>query len=283
MGNSMKLLGFILTFSVALSTSQAFSQLKNVWEEIDIRYYFPIEHGLKDLSFTVRKTGLAEQVNKSFHLGKEKDIYVQVYFLFPDRYRMKVFGLPDGFKELRQTIKASISPYLEFVFPVKFQKKYQIYQFKESQQDGMKLLKATDPKYQAAIPEFDMFFDNNDVLQKTVAMSPQGPNETKFSYSKKRWSKNKYVLERVTSETETKLSNNTLTTDVVYVSKDGFGLPKKITITSKSELNERTKNLDQFKGQQTSWSNESVITFDGYEINQKRAQSVFYSGTKQVQ
>lgn len=279
----MKLLGFTLFLVFNFLSMNAYSQLQSVWEEVDVRYYYPQEQGLRDLSFSIRREGLSDYVKKSFHLNKVKDIYVQVEFIFPDRVKMQVYGIPDGFKELRQTIKGMVSPFLQYVLPAKFSERYQIYQFKKIPRKGGYVLKGSDPKFQSAIPEFEMSFDNGNILTKTAAMTPQGPNQTDYRYSKKRWSDSKFVLDNIKSVTKTKITHISSETDIVYEKFGVVGLPIKVSITNKTELTDEAKKLEQFKNQKHSWSEGTTVTFSHYEVNRDRAKKKLYQNNKTVQ
>lgn len=279
----MKFISFLVFILVLGGVSPSVSaQALSVWEEVDVRYYYPLDIGVKDLTFVVKQKGLEDYIKKSFHLNNVKDLSVKVYYLQPDALRMEVRGLPDGFKELRQTVKSMLLPYIAYVMPNKFAERYQIYQFNKIPRKGGYVLKGTDPKFQAAIPEFEMSFERGNRLVKTAANTPQGPNQTDFNYSKKPWSNSKYVLNRMTSTTKNRLTINKVTTDIVYVKSSGFGFPKKIAVTSETDFTDEAKKMEQFKDQKGT-SQEVVISFSEYKVNKGDAKKKIYRNLKSVQ
>lgn len=258
------------------------SQAQSIWEEVDVRYYYPLDLGVKDLTFVVKQKGLEDYIKKSFALKKVEDLAVKVFYLQPDALRIEILGLPDGFKELRATIKSMVAPYIAYALPNKFAERYQMYQFKKIPRKGGYVLKGTDPKFQAAIPEFEMSFDRGNRLVKTAANTPQGPNETSFNYSKKSWSNSKYILNKMTSTTRTRLTVNSIETDIIYGKHAGYGFPKKITITNRVDFTDEAKKLDQFKDQNGT-RQETVISFSDYKVNKGDAKKKIYRKVKKVQ
>jgi hypothetical protein len=278
----MKLISFLIIFSMTLLPQFANSQERSIWEEVDVRYYYPLDIGVKDLTFVIKQKGLEDYIKKSFALKKIEDLAVKVYYLQPDALRVEVLGLPDGFKELKATVKSMVAPYISYALPNKFAERYQMYKFKKVPRKGGYVLKGTDPKYNAAVPEFEMSFDNSSRLVKSAANTPQGPNVTDFKYSKKRWSNSKYILNRVTSTTKTRLTVNSMETDIVWEKHAGFGFPSKITVTNKVDFTDEAKKLEQFK-EQKGRRRETIISFSDYKVNKGDAKKKIYRNVKKVQ
>ena len=192
----MKLICILIILSMSSLPQFAKSQVKNIWEEVDVRYYYPLDQGIRDLSFVIKQKGLEDYVKKSFALKNVKNLAVKVFYLQPDALRVEVLGLPDGFNELRAKIKSIVAPYIAFAIPTRFIDRYQTYQFTKINKNKGYVLKGVDPKYQSAIPEFKMEFDRDSRLVRTSANTPQGSNQTIFDYTRKSWSNGKYIFKK---------------------------------------------------------------------------------------
>lgn len=261
-----------ILFMITMTTSLfSYSATIDEVEEFDIRYYHPENFGLKDLVFEVRFDQMLERLNKQLTFGKLEDIYYKVYWIFPGEYRIEINGLPAGFSEVKNSLKRLVKDRLDFVIPTKLAPKIRGYKLKKKKIKTGELISGRDETGMKAVSEINIKFDKKGRLTEYKTFSPTGTNTAKTKMKVKSWSHNKWVLDEVTSRSET-TQIMILKNKITYKSVKGIGLPERVDIET------------SIKGYTTSnesmQRNKSGITFSKYEVNTGKAQKYILKGLK---
>lgn len=236
----------------------------DVVENFDLRYYHPQVMSLKDLSFEIRISNLKENVLKSIPLSKLDDLYYEVYWITPGKYHVEVKGLPKGYVELRNELKALIQNRLDYVLPQKLAPKVRSYSLETvSVKNGMQKIIGTDRTHQRGINKIEIDFDREGKLRSFKTRSPMGSQTSNLSMSKKSWSNNKWVVDRITVTSVQGIQVTKMENKLSYKKVDGFGFPSKVTVTTTQELKVASKKKDKENKRIV----KSEITFSNYKIN----------------
>jgi hypothetical protein len=265
---------FILTSfaSISLNAANTPAEIEN----FDIRYYHPVNYGLKDLVFEVRVRNLLETLNKRLSLGTLADIYFKVYWMMPGKYKLEVNGLPRGFKEIKSELKNMIKNRLDFVIPLKLAPKVRSYSLQSKKLKSGTSIVGKDKTHTRAINEIRLKFNNKGMLRGFKTFSPMGVNNSKFEMSAKGWSHNKWVVDALTVESIQGIQKTSMKHKIDYLSIDGFGFPLKVKISTSQEL---LKTKDS-KAAKSSRKLDSEIMFSKYEVNTGKAQRYIIQGKK---
>lgn len=232
-------------------------------QNYDIRFYHPVEHGLKDLAFEVRYEGLKETIEERLGLDNLVDVYFQVYWMMPNQFLIRVAGLPDGFEELRAELRAMLSARLELVIPEKLASKIEGYQLRVNSIQGGSQVVGADPSHNKAINEIHFNFDNDGRLTRVRTQSPMGTNTSNIKMSPKSWSENKWVVDEIEVRTVQGIQMTTIDKNITYNNVEGFGLPQKVQMNTVQKLvRPESDDGDTFES-----SSELVINFSNYRVN----------------
>jgi hypothetical protein len=245
-------------------------------ENFDIRYYHPVNYGLKDLVFEVRIKNLLESLNKRLSLGTLSDIYFKVYWMLPGKYKIEVAGLPKGFKEIKSELKSMIKNRLDFVIPEKLAPKVRSYSLQSKKiKSGMTII-GKDKTHTRAVNEIRLRFNRKGMLEGFKTLSPMGVNNSHFKMSAKGWSHNKWLVDKLTVDSIQGIQKTSMKHKVDYVAIDGFGFPSKVVISTTQELME-TKTSKAAKSKR---EHKSEILFSSYEVNTGKAQRFITLGKR---
>jgi len=253
---------------------------KELLDYFDIRYYHPENYGLKDLVFEVRISSLLEMLNKKLSLGKIKDIYFKVYWVLLEdgygKYEIRIKGLPNGFRQIKNDLKNLIKTRLDFVIPQKMAPKIRAYSLETRQQGSDILLKAIDKTHIKDVSEIHMMFDKTGKLKEFKTLSPEGVKIATMSMGPKSWSHNKWVVDRLSVKSVLGLQTTTTTSDIEYISVAGHGFPKIINLKTTQEITS-DKKMGEKTNKRTLNSN---LKFSKYEINSGKALKAIIRGKK---
>lgn len=242
-------------------------------EDFDLRSYSPIKNGLRDLYCEVRLKGLTDRVKKQFVTLKiKKEIFFKLYWVYPGKFDFVVEGLPRGFFELRQNLKNLVSSRIDYVIPQKLAPKLRSYNLKVNKSSSGFLIIGDDPTNNRTVNKLEINFMKDGRLSRYKSYSPLGFQQSNFSYSKKSWSKNKWVLEEVEAKTIQGPQITESLTTIKYGNQVGFGFPENVLVKTKQYVaapGKEERKLER-KG-------ESKITFSKYKINSGVAQKYFRS------
>ena len=95
-----------------------------------------------------------------------------------------------------------------------------------------------------------------------------GVNQSTIDMSAKSWSHNKWLIDQMTVDTIRGNHKLTVKHDISYLSKDGFGFPKKVKISTSGRPIKVDKKIKLPKVKPVV----SELLFSNYEVNTGKAQ-----------
>ncbi len=247
---------FLSVFSINAFT------LPEIIKEFDLRYYDPQNFGLKDLVFDVRISNLADFLNEQKSFGKVKDIYFRVYWMYPDRYKVEIFGMPDGFKEVRSQLIDLVRLRMDYVIPKKFSDRVKHYEISMKKNGSGTYYVGKDKIHEMPFYEINIWFDDAK-LKRYRTYGASGSSDTNFDMSVKSWSHNKYVIDKMEVKSFEGMQRTKTINKFVYESYDGIGLPKEIIVSLDQEMNA----AEDIKEDKNKRKMNSTIEFSNYKIN----------------
>jgi len=258
-----------LLFGLCLSFN-AFSDIQKI-EYFDNQYYHPEEFGLRDLVFKVKISGLEEELTSEKIFGKVENLYFQVFWMYPGKFKIEVNGIPKGFDNRVEMLRQMIKTRMDFVIPQKLAPQMRVYTFTSKVDQNQKIFNGEDKTGKTPQREIQLIFDSKDRLKN---MGSLGVNISKLKMDKKTWSKDRWVLTELTSEV-TNLNNVTTTMShkFNYLEENGFGLPETIIVNTNYKalgVEAKTKNI------------ESIYTFSDYQVNTQRAKKTIEAAEKNL-
>ncbi|MDD0854620.1 hypothetical protein HBN50_16020 [Halobacteriovorax sp. GB3] len=271
-----KLISITVLFTLIFSVQANEKIARETIDQYDLRTYHPDKFALKDLTFEIRQEGLVESLNEGRALGKLSDVFVKVYWLTPGELKLEVNGLPNGFYELKNRIRMAVEPYLIYVIPQELQPRIRAYQLSAETVEGNVEVGGVDKTQKLNSSRIKFIFSNDGRLVKSISFSPSLVSTTDFTSTKKTWSRNKWVLESLASET---IQGNRLVkvdTHIDYVNESGYGFPKKIEVNSET--------IAKFKDKKNKLQEKSlgkgklILNFDNFQVNQGIAKRELMKG-----
>lgn len=244
----------ILSLVFLFSTSLAWSQdQKTYFSLYDRKVYSLKNKGVRDFVVDVRSSDLTEKVNNQKIFGVVKDLIFRVHWtLAPERLAVDVIGLPEGFFEAKNELKASFLPLLDNLLPMTIEQRFPGYKFTAGK--SAKEFVATDSSGLAQIPRYVLKFDEQDRLSEITGQKPVGSWNMSWVYEKKAFSEGRLVIGQViltnseggqTIKTSRKLN---------YGTAQGMGVLSEVVLTV------------EHIGEKTVRTQES-IEFTDYKIN----------------
>ena len=254
---------------ILLSTSFVFANPEV--SDFDLLSYSPVKFGLKDVYCEVRIDGLAEQVKKQYVTVKVKDdVYYQVYWMYPGKLGIEVVGLPRGFDQLKQSLIGIVVNRLDYLIPQELAPRLRGYKMEKKKSSSGVMLEGEDPTNTKAVNKIAVGFDSQGVLKSYKSYSPLGFQDSDFTYTKKSWSKNKWVLDEVKAKMIQGPQITETETEIEYTNEAGFGMPISVKVETKQSVvapGENEKKIER--------TGESQITFSNYKLNVGEAQKYF--------
>lgn len=254
----MKLCVSLVLFLISLS---AFAQdPAAIIRLADEKSYTPRAKSLRDLVVDFVSPQLTKQLNDQMIFGQVKEVAFRVYWTAePERVSMEVLGLPEGFREIKEELKASMIGRLETVIPIPLSKRLSAYKFKTDPKNP-RVLVATDPTAQLPIPEFEMTFGPSGVLEKTVGKKPVGIISTTYKYSSESWSDPRLVLVSTTTTSQEGPMSSESKTDISYLVTANMGLPSVVQTSVK-------QTVKVPGGKAVEQSSSDTLYFKNYKVN----------------
>lgn len=260
----MKFLTIFFIFS--LISLQSFSQDSNSYLSSFYNNIYSLKSkGIQDFVVDVTSSRLTEELNNQKVFGNIKKLIFRVYWTAnPERVALEIMGLPDGFREIKESLKISFATVLEDLLPLKFDKKFA--GFKLGMKFDSKTYELIDLTGINPISKFILQFDNQDNLIMLKGIKPVGDFIVTPKYKKTNFSDNKWVLEsQKTMTTETGLSTEA-TREYDYSVIQGVGVIDEISLTSETRFSNEKIQTQTFK---------DVVEFENYKINQGLALKYF--------
>ena len=244
---------------------------KKLLEKFDLGMYSPQKQGLRDLVVTVEVPNIVEYLNKRKVFGTLKKIYFKVFWVFPGKYKIEVFGMPKGFEALKNELIQIIRSRLDFVIPVSLSKKFEKYETKYKRSANGFQIEGLDKTHTLDTNRINVFMDSKYKVRRINTFSPAGSRYSELSFSKKSGSKNKWLADKMNLEVRQGIQVTKMNYQISYLKEEGFVFPKQIDITTMNEL-VRAKDLDDKKDPK---STSLSIYFKDYKINDGIAKKEF--------
>ncbi len=254
----MKLLSLaLLVLALPASAQDADGYLK----AFDGKVYSLKSKGVKEFVVDIESSKLTKQMNDQQTFGKiGKLVFRTFWTASPERLDIVVEGMPEGFKEVKEELKASVLGVVENLLPPTTAQKFPGYKF--TQAKGSKEVVATDGTGVAPIPSFVLRFDAQDRLTEVLGRKPVGEFVSKPTYEREAFSDGKLVLKKLETTTSERGQTLVMRKDLRYSKADGIGVLSEVEITT-----EQKGQKPQAKPTVIS----ETVTFKNYKINSGEA------------
>ncbi len=244
--NCMKL---ILAIIFIFSASLAYSQAPNVYFSLYDRKIYTLKNkGVKDFVVDVTNSKLTERVNEQKIFGKVKELIFRVHWtLSPERLAVDIIGLPEGFAEAKNELRASFMSVMDNLLPMTVEQRFPGYKFTPGK--NKREFIATDVSGLAAIPKYLLKFDELDRLSEVIGAKPVGSWNMHWIYEKKAFSEGRWVISQVTVTNSENGQTVKSSRKLNYGTAQGIGVLSEIVLTvdQSAEKNIRTQETFEFK------------------------------------
>lgn len=228
----MKAWFFTLFFIIATAEAQDPTTYFNLF---DNKVYSLKTKGVKDFVVDISSSKLTQQINEQKTFGHVKSLIFRTYWTSsPERLAIEVIGLPEGFKEVKEDLKASVLPLMESLLPQTMAQRFPGYKFSPGQ--GAKEFIAVDTTGIAPIPSYIIKFDAEDKLTEIIGRKPVGEWSLKFDLSKKAFSDGKWVINTSTSNGQENGQTLITTRRHEYGTSNGIGVLSKVSVTMEQKF-----------------------------------------------
>lgn len=241
----------------------------------DDKIYNPKAKGLTDLVVDVVDPQLTKQMNDQMIFGIVNEVSFRIYWTAkPERIAIEVLGLPEGFREIKEELKARAIGNFESIVPLPIEEKFKGYQLAKGA-GAQRSIVATDKSGLAPIPEFVFNFDAESRLSQIVAKKAIGTQVTTLEWKKSPWSEPRSHALRAVSVAVDGPQSTEVSTETSWQVVAGIGLPVSVKTSTRQAL----KAPGQEKPVERKV--EESIYFKNYKVNQGEAMKWFLgqSGT----
>lgn len=240
-------------------------------DRLDLAYYRPQANGISDLVFDMRISGLTDELNAREVFGKLKDIFFRVYYTSSKPLLVEVFGMPKGFRQVKDEIINLARLRTDFVLPVALSDRLKNFKFKEvSSTTGIKKYEGMDPNYRDDITRVTLSVTPQYSIKELAIFRPTGIERSRFHMKKFPWSKGKVALDNF--DVETRHGHQVMKSfyQFEYSLESGYGFPKKITINNEMMLQKPVSKSPDLYPRNLS----TTITFSNYKVNTGEAEKI---------
>lgn len=256
----------LLTLSVTLYAQDPAAYLKI----FDQKVYSLKNKGVQDFVVDIESSKLTKQMNEQQLFGKVEELVFRVYWTAnPERLAIEVIGLPDGFKEVKEELKAGISPLLENLIPPTSAQKFAGYKF--SQGKMQREILALDTSGIAPIPSFSIKFDEQDKIISITGNKPVGTLKISPVYEKEAFADGKWVLTSQKTESSENGQTMIIQKHLTYGKSQGVSVVTEVNATTQYQSSAADSKAVKF--------NENV-EFKNYKINEGIALKYFLGESK---
>ncbi len=265
---SLKFLCLVVTFSLSLS---AFAQdAVGYLQKADEVSHNPKLRGLKDLVVDLVSPQMTKQLNDQKIFGNIREVSFRIFWTAqPERIAIEVIGLPEGFREIKEELKAVMIGRLENIIPLPLDKKLQGYKFRTDAKKPRTVI-ATDTSTLRPIPEYELVFDADGKLASMVAKKPVGLITTTFTWLKAPWSEPKFYVTRTTTRSEEGPQLTETETDTSWQTISGIGFPAAVKTKIKQTLKQPGSPNRPIER-----SVDETLLFKNYKVNAGEAMKWF--------
>jgi hypothetical protein len=259
----------LLCFCILISSAFAQDPAAYV-QAFDSKVYSLKNKGVQDFVVDIESSKLTKQLNEQQLFGKLKEVVFRIYWTAkPERLAIEVLGMPEGFKEVKEDLKASILTIMDNLIPQTTAQRFIGY--KMSAGPGPKQITVTDTSGLAAIPSFLLKFDPQDKLIEVVGNKPIGTFVVTPEYEKSSFAGGGWILAEQTTTTVENGQTLTVKKELDYEKSNGVGVLSEVTIIT-------TQALSEPKVKPT--TTEETLEFKNYKINEGVALNYFLGEAK---
>ncbi|WP_408098455.1 hypothetical protein ACJVC5_05965 [Peredibacter sp. HCB2-198] len=255
-----------------VTSTAAFAQDPGTYlKNFDNKVYSLKSKGVADFVVDIESSKLTKQMNDQQVFGKVKEVVFRTYWTAkPERLAIEVEGLPEGFKEVKEELKASLLGMMDNLLPPTMAQRFPNY--KLSNGTNPKEILAQDTSGAAPIPSFVLKFDKDDKLTEVVGQRPIGTLVISPVYVKESFTDGRYVLKEQTTVSTEGGQTVTIKKELDYGNSQGIGVLTGVEVTTEQ------------KGQSGKpVSSTEKLTFKNYKINTGDALKYFLGeGTKEI-
>ncbi|MFA5582981.1 MAG: hypothetical protein WDA09_02100 [Bacteriovoracaceae bacterium] len=235
-------------------------------QSFDKKTYTPRQKSVTDLVVDIESEKMKEDLNEQKIFGNIKKLSFRFYWTAqPERLAVEVLGLPEGFKEVKENLKANTLSLFEDIIPIPLEKKFS--NFKLNRKSN-RLIEAKDNNSLTPISSYDLVFNNDNVLTEVIAKRAVGEMVTKFVYDKASFSDGRLVLKAQEIFIEESGQKVNIKKEISYQVVAGVGFPQIVNVTTK-----QTGNSGSFERAET-------LSFNNYQVNKGEALKFFLSENK---
>ncbi len=222
---------FILLFIFSLSMPIfADSASERKIRKADLLTYSLVKAGVKTLQFKMKVQGLKENLNKRKNFGEIKELYFSVSWTYPQKMVIKVFGMPKGFKEMKDQLKMAVYARIPLLFPIETTKMISGYKMEYSTKNNV--ITAIDPTGKKIINQVKVVTLDNGMLKSLESLGTSGSQLTSYEGQIESWSKKKFVYNKIQLEIKEKAHKTVVKHALKYRLINGFGVPTSIDSTT---------------------------------------------------
>ncbi len=261
-----------VTLIFLLLTSAAFAQNPESYLKIfDARIYSLKAKGVKDFVVDIESSQLSKQMKEEKLFGKTEEVIFRTYWTAePERLAIEVIGLPEGFRELKDGLKAQISPLLDNLFPLPTAQR--LVGYKLTLVKPREIL-ATDTTGVAPVPSFTLKFDEQDKLVEVAGMRPVGTLVTTPVYDRPAFADGKIALVEQSTVTTDGGSTLKVKKELTYGKVDGIGVLEEVEVATEQLRDPKASMI----------KTTDTVTFKNYKINTGAALRYFLGEAKAQQ
>ncbi len=264
----------ILIVSTVFSISE---DSKKGWElvkKFDNLQYRPELAGVKDLTVDIEIPLISRQLNEKVIFGKLDKVYFKLYWIDKGLVDVVIFGLPEGFFEIKRELKYMIMARFDLILPPSLEKVLAGYSLQLSNDKGGHIVIGQDLSYLKMIRRYKLFFSRVGLVVELDATGG-GDEKSTLEYFQPEWSKGKWVVQKILVTAKEAGSQGEVKSTIKYKKVDGFGFPVMMNSQTKQTLLQPLKNRRKNKDKYYKRDFSSVVLFKNYKINRGLAQKWF--------
>ncbi len=220
---------YLLIGLLSLSTTLWAQDYSGYLAQFDNRIYSLKSKNVKDFVVDVESSRLTKKVNDQTIFGKISKLSFRFYWTAsPERLEIEVRGLPDGFREIKEDLKANILVVMEDLIPLVLSQKFTGYKINSGSRP--KEIVMQDSSGVADIPIYILKFDSQDKLLEVEGKKPVGSLIVSPIYEKESFADGKWVLTSMTMVNSDGFQTTTIKKELEYGNVQGIGVLEKIEI-----------------------------------------------------
>lgn len=238
---------------------------KTYLSAFDSKVYSLKTKGVKDFVVDVENPGLKNRLNERGTFGKVDNFFFRVFWTSsPERIGIEVMGLPEGFREIKEELKAGLFSSLDNLLPLSVQDKFKGYKISAGQ--APKEFVAQDQSGVAPIPGYVLKFDANDTLVEVVGKKHVGTFRMTNDWEKAGFSDGKWLLKEQVTTTEENGSTLISTKELEYDEVQGIGVLEEVSVETVQKWE---------KAEMKPVKVEEKLLFKNYKLNSGEALKYF--------